>query len=348
MTIQILSNDEEIPEVAFYYPGPVWDSGDWIKNLILFFDGIALLVPDYIKNKPFTSDPSIATELDKHGLLHILDPKTLIDREATTKLAELMTDVITSGELNALANDGAPFEQISLSRLGESGDRDLALMILEELKSRGLAKDSEDGNSIPIHPTVRTLILVLLSQILKPQGKSIGLELSPVTERENLFGSLEKLLALHNARNSSGRQVVAFDLKDVGVDLSIFPIDEILDFRKENFRLYRRYALSVKDFVTELNALSDEQIKDKYEKRHLEIGEIAEELKRISSKAWRNRATFAFGLAGIAYSAYSGSTETILTGIAALLAAYNPPEVKTNDYSYIIKANQKFRRKFIF
>jgi len=39
-------------ELAFYYPGPVWHSGDWIKNLILFFDGIALLVPDYIKDKP--------------------------------------------------------------------------------------------------------------------------------------------------------------------------------------------------------------------------------------------------------------------------------------------------------
>ena len=43
---------DEKKELAFYYPGPVWRSGDWIKTLILFFDGIALLVPNYIKDKP--------------------------------------------------------------------------------------------------------------------------------------------------------------------------------------------------------------------------------------------------------------------------------------------------------
>ena len=35
-------------EVAFYYPGPMWFSGDALKNLLLFFDGIALLVPRYM------------------------------------------------------------------------------------------------------------------------------------------------------------------------------------------------------------------------------------------------------------------------------------------------------------
>jgi len=38
-------------ELAFYYPNPMWHSGDWIKNLILFFDGIALLVPTYMKRQ---------------------------------------------------------------------------------------------------------------------------------------------------------------------------------------------------------------------------------------------------------------------------------------------------------
>ncbi len=39
-------------ELAFYYPNPMWTHGDWIKNLVLFFDGIALLVPDYMKERP--------------------------------------------------------------------------------------------------------------------------------------------------------------------------------------------------------------------------------------------------------------------------------------------------------
>ena len=39
-------------DVAFYYPGPFWYSAAWVKNLLLFFDGIALLVPTYMKNRP--------------------------------------------------------------------------------------------------------------------------------------------------------------------------------------------------------------------------------------------------------------------------------------------------------
>ena len=37
------------PEVAFYYPGQYWYDADWIKNLILFFDGIAMLIPEYME-----------------------------------------------------------------------------------------------------------------------------------------------------------------------------------------------------------------------------------------------------------------------------------------------------------
>jgi hypothetical protein len=65
-------------ELAFYYPGPVWHSGDWIKNLILFFDGIALLVPNYIKDKPDIVDPPIAAGLRQEGLLHILEPEKIV------------------------------------------------------------------------------------------------------------------------------------------------------------------------------------------------------------------------------------------------------------------------------
>ena len=42
----------ETRELAFYYPNPMWTYGDWIKNLVLFFDGIALLVPQYMKDRP--------------------------------------------------------------------------------------------------------------------------------------------------------------------------------------------------------------------------------------------------------------------------------------------------------
>ncbi len=48
----------------------MWDRGDWVKNLILFFDGVALLVPEYMKDKPRILDPAIVAGLEQHNLLH--------------------------------------------------------------------------------------------------------------------------------------------------------------------------------------------------------------------------------------------------------------------------------------
>lgn len=66
-------------EVAFYYPGVTWLDSDWVKNLILFFDGIALLVPRYMGDRPEQGDPAIVAGLREHDLLHIIEPEQAVD-----------------------------------------------------------------------------------------------------------------------------------------------------------------------------------------------------------------------------------------------------------------------------
>src|SRR5437867_3034641 len=180
---------ESTPEIAFYYPGPVWHSGDWTKNLILFFDGVALLVPEYIKDKPDIVDPAIAAGLRNERLLHILTPEKIVDKAATSKLAAVMSEIISSGVLDSLGKQQTDFHELSFSRLGGYGDVELVTKIFDSLKKRGLARESEDGVSIPMHPKVRILVLVLLSQILRPYGKTLGAELSPATDRPQLVGA---------------------------------------------------------------------------------------------------------------------------------------------------------------
>lgn len=65
----------------------MWHSGDVLKNLLLFFDGIALLVPNYMRNKPEERDPVMVGPLRDAGLLHFLEPETLVDKSATQELA---------------------------------------------------------------------------------------------------------------------------------------------------------------------------------------------------------------------------------------------------------------------
>jgi predicted glycosyltransferase len=117
-----VSTEEGLPEIAFYYPGPIWYNSDWVKNLILFFDGVGLLVPTYMKERPERIDPIMASPLRELGLLHILEPETLIDKAATEQLTSAMTDIITSGMLDGLAEEGTAFHELSYSRLGSHGD----------------------------------------------------------------------------------------------------------------------------------------------------------------------------------------------------------------------------------
>src|SRR2546430_12714588 len=161
------------PEIVLYYRGIIWYGPDWIKSLLLLFDGVALLVPAYMKGRPEQIDPIMASPLRERGLLHILEPEALVDKSATEKLASALTDIITSGALDHLSSERVEFHELSYSRLGWVGDLGLAQMILDELKARGLARESKDGVSIPMHPAVRLIILVLLSQILRPKGAEI-------------------------------------------------------------------------------------------------------------------------------------------------------------------------------
>lgn len=61
------------PEVAYYYPEWHWspDAHGWVKSLLLFFDEIALLVPDYKRHQPADLDPEVAGVLQDAQLLRI-------------------------------------------------------------------------------------------------------------------------------------------------------------------------------------------------------------------------------------------------------------------------------------
>lgn len=328
-------------EVAFYYPGPVWHVGDWIKNLILFFDGIALLVPNYIRDKPHIVDPAIAAGLEKENLLHIMEPEKIIDKAATEKLAAAITEVIKSGALDSLAKENTPFHELSYSRLGSYGDPGLADAIFRNLKARGLARDTQDGVSIPMHPLVRGLVLVLLAQILRPYGKQFSFELSPATDRFQVVEALRDLLSLPTIPSSG--HVVSLDLETVGVDLGPVPIDEVLSFRRQHLKEHRAYARAVRHFVEELTLLSEKRRTRALEDRHEEITDLAADLRRISRKAWRRPAYFALTFLGTAWTLKTaGPVGALVVGGLALLGAPSAEEVKSGAYSYLFRAAERY------
>jgi hypothetical protein len=273
----------------------MWDRGDWVKNLILFFDGVALLVPEYMKEKPGIVDPAIVAGLEQHKLLHILQPETVVDATATAQLAGAMREIIESGRLDALPAE-SDFHELSMSRLGYFGNEDLATELFKELKKRGLAKETEDGKSIPMHPKVRSLVLVLLSQILRSYGPKMNAELSPVTDRPIAVAALSEMLS-HKVIPTTG-SVIAFDMSNVSVDVGSVPIDEVLSFRDENLAAYRRYTLSVRRFAQDLSKMADGERADAFDLRQAELDDLSADLRKKARKAWKKPAALAFSLTG--------------------------------------------------
>jgi hypothetical protein len=331
----------KLRELAFYYPNPMWSYGNWIKNLVLFFDGIALLVPNYMKRRPEEIDPAIVAGLRQHDLLEIIEPEKAVDKTATEKLALAMTDVITSGALDDLVKEQTAFAELSMSRLGAYGDEGLYKMILEELKKRGLAKDSEDHVSIPMHPKVRSLVLVFLAQILRPYGGKLKATLSPATDMGNMVRALTELVAVKTEPTVGA--VVEFDLNTVTVDLGPIPVDEVLDFRNQNLTAHKRYMLSVRKFAFELSRMSEEERRVAFEIRQAELDDLANDLRTRARKAWRKPSSFALTLAGSAISVVTSPLASLLRTAAAVAGYEKPSGTDAGPYSYLFAARGRFR-----
>lgn len=313
----------------------MWRDSDWVKNLILFFDGIALLVPEYMRDRPWHLEPAVVEGLQEHGLLHILEPELLVDEQATKSLVSAMADVLDSGALDSLSGDQSAFAEISYSRLGFFGDARLANALLTELKVRRLAVDSKDGVSVPMHRIVRSLILTLLAQILRASASSPEMVLAPATDQEVLVNSLKELLGTSVA--PSRGHVVSFDMATVGSDVSSVPIAEILAYRSENRDAYSAYVTSVRRFTWEVSAAPVAEVSQLWRERQEELNELANTLSRRSLQAWRTPATIGLTAVGVASDALAGDVLGIALTAVGIGIGLTAPRPDASPLSYLFK-----------
>lgn len=313
-----------------------------MKNLLLFFDGVCLLVPEYMRDRPQFVDAPMTTGLREHGLLTILEPESFIDKAAATSLTKALTNIIASGALDKLAKGKTKFHELSYSRLGYMADPGLAERVYKQLKRRGLAESTRDGVSIPMHPMVHSLILTLLAQILRARGEEQGWDLCPATDRPQVQGALVELLGLPTLLSSA--HVVSLDLKAVGVDVTSVPLDEVLDFRRLHGDACRKYAHSLRSFVQDLSSLSKKDRETRLNDRREEISELGKQLKDFSKKEWRRRGSFALGIAGAAWSIGARDILGSMLSLGAIAAGFATGSAPTaGAYSYLFAAGSRYR-----
>jgi hypothetical protein len=338
---------EPMPDLAYYYPAPYWGLAevDRLKSLLLFFDGIAILLPRYMSGRESAADPVLAGPLREMGLLTILEPETFVDQVVTEALITAIAELITGGAFDDLDHPEHAYQELSRSRMGWGADVELSDMITEELIARGLARPSEDGVSVPLHPVVRATFLVLLSQLARDAGRRAGLGLHPATTSYRAVRDLLRVMSL--PASQSAAHLVTLDLETVGIDLASVPLDDILDFREHHGKPYRAYARNVRQQVSELGLMEPEEREATLADRREELTDVAEDLRNRARLRWRNPlGTFALGAAGATWLSAGplhdplGAVLAFATAGSALAGTASGQEPVT-AYSYIFQAKRE-------
>ena len=335
--------DAALPaEIAYYYPEPYWlaDEGSWIKSLLLFFDEIAILLPSYMYGRHLVADPTLAEPLEDRGLLRVLEPASFVDAEMAAQLADVMLALLAEGAFDDLDDAGRRAE-LSMSRMGHSVSHEIFEEMLQAFEARGLATRTQDGVSIPLHHLVRGAYLVVLAQLARETGARRELDLHPVT---NGRGATEAFRALMELGPMPSRgHVVAFDLEVVGVDLTTVPLDEVLEFRRENQGAHRRYMQHLRQFALELSLLEDADRARALADRRSDLRDEARDLRERARASWRDTkdvAGFGLGIAGAAWSLATMNPVPAVLG--ALGAGLNmlPSKASGSAYSYLFEARR--------
>lgn len=328
-------------DIAFYYPGHIWYDTDRIKSMLLFYDGVGFLIPKYKQGEPEAADPVLAAPLREKGLLHYFVADEVIDEPAAKALANAMGEIIESGSLNQFIQGDTEFHSLSMSRLGFDGNAEVATQLFGRLKDMGLAKESEDGSSIPMHPMVRYLVLVLLAQILRAPSAKKGIDLAPITDRQSILASLTGVLNIPNS--PSAGKVIEFDLQSVTADLSAVPLEEVLDFRKQNLEAHKLYMRALRQFAREISLMPQGDQESAITDRQAELDDYAADIKNRSRRAWHKPATVGLGLAGATWAAAAGDPVSALLALGAIGAAeFGAGERQVDAYSYMISISNKF------
>ena len=311
----------------------------------MFFDQVAILLPDYMYGRHQAADPTLVEPLEDRGLLQVLEPKTWVDESMTIDLAEIIVELLTNGAFDNLPAEKY-FQDLSRSRMGYGADFELADFLVNELKAKDLARSSEDGVSIPLHPAVRTTILVVLGQLSRAAGSRHGLVIHPTT---NNRGAIEDLIAtLSREKMPSRGKVIALDLEPVSLNLGSVPLDDVLQFRTERRGAHRAYMRNLQRFMAELSAIDNPEEREALLlERRQEIADTARDIRHSTRRAFRkNLSSWSLGLAGGAWGLGTGDPLGVALAACGLIPElFGKPE-RVTAYSYLFSVHDKLTRGY--
>jgi hypothetical protein len=346
----------DLDKFAFYYPWPPIDGrplSGWIKNMLLFFDGVALLAPREARSRAIDDQRETALPLLDSGRLRLLDPQDLIDDRAAKRLLDFLR-LTTVGDYDDHFgwSKGTDLERTLASELGllyrgrqvvdyrDERIADSAKMLWRDLRRRGLISEPLPDHSIYANRDFWAVYQALLTHVVRPAGVPLGLDLQPVTDDVRLARSLGAILGIQR-RPSAGR-VVQFDFDTVGLDLTDVPLKDVLEFKTAHGAQFRRYSADVRLFTYELAQLAADQREVAFAERQDELADAAADLRRLSRRWWRRPlASIALGSVGATwYGVHGVWDDAVMSLLAGLIGAGGRPSFD-NVFCYVFTARDR-------
>ena len=367
------------PEFALYHPWPPIDGhslGEWVKTMLLFFEGVAILAPPAEGERLVTREEETLAPLADQGLFRVLNPADLIQKREAKAILKFLLSMASSlkkqegaeqslwsgllaehraksapYELHIAPQEGPVADEVlrggmiystrSLLRSVDDSVKETATMLWQVLQWHGLATSPDTYGNFRMHPIFWAVYEAFLAHSLYDAGLRAGLSLRPATDHEALIDTRNALLDVPG-RPSSGH-VIEFDLQQVTLDLSRCELSEILQFRDEYGAEYRRYIRDLREFAVAASRAEGEERRRLMQDRRDALADAADELRRMSRDWWRRAASsICVGISGAAWSASSGTwPPAIIAALGGAVGMGAKPKLD-NAFSYLFRIEQSF------
>jgi hypothetical protein len=347
------------PLVGYYYTDWIWPerATDSMKSLLLFFDHLALVLPQRLHDVVVSEDPILALPLKEKGILLNLDPESWLE--------EAESDRIVNEVYNALAEDSIPRndrDYASLTTAHFGFESRATQELLAKLQGKGLIDGQVVDSVVQMAPAARLIILTALASILYEKSFRQGLELSLITFENGPSVKMRKgQTAVRRQKPyrwypeslmDVTREALEFvtlweDFEAIGVDLSAVPLDEVLEFRQRHGTEYRAYIRGLRSFINTFRWGEEANDLEQFNERREELLDQSADLRRLSRRTFGRRAAIlSVTAAAFGWSAYHGDpVSAALSSLAAALSLPSNPERSQRPFAYLFAIEDEFRRR---
>ena len=287
---------DHLRQVALYHPWPHLSRrriSGWLKNILLFFDGVALLAPPEAIDALEPEDRTTVRSLLEAKLFYLVDPCKLMDHDAADRILTFLLQASTSLQariqyrLTGAVQSRDKLRFLNTNEMNEAQEEVLeySKAIWHELFTRGLVFDAKALYPPLLDRNIWNTVEALLAYTLQPAGINLGLDLQLTTSDPKFLNSAMRVLG--TTSDTSSAHTVESNLEGVAPDLSSVPLDEVLEFREGHGERYRTYMEHLRLFATDLLSENKPEQKASLADRNTELIEEAADLRRIIRQRWR-------------------------------------------------------------